>query len=131
MDFGSSASTGLKWMAINACFSLRSQNVDSMTENGISPFNDDLHFMLGAETITYTDKVMAGKWANYMVQTNLTVWDAWTRAGREAFQTVPASTVIRFAWWGHGDNLGDQIQSILGGTSGEVSHDGVQVHPFP
>jgi hypothetical protein len=129
MNFGSASTTGLKWMLIDACCSLRSQNVDSMAGSGVFPFNDNLHFMLGADTITYTDPALEGNWARFMVKSNLTVWNSWVLAGQGAFKSVPPSTVIRFAWWGHGDNLSDGIQDILGGTSGDVDHAGAQVHP--
>ena len=124
MNFGSDH---LKWMAIKACFSLRRENVESMDAHFIYPFNSDLHFMLGFDTVCYSDLDFAAKWASLMTKSNRTVYDAWFDAGSKSYSGV--SDTIRQAVWGHGGNFSDHITQYIGGTSGDLDYRSEQVHP--
>ena len=129
MNFGGADASGLKWMAIMACFSLRSENVASMDAHSVYPFNSNLHFMLGVDTIVYAEPGFGGKWARYMIHTNLTVWNSWLAAGKDSFKTVPSSTVIDFAIWGHQGNVNDHIDDYFLPSTGDFYYDKQTVHP--
>src|SRR5438105_7656739 len=101
MKFGGTSDAGLKWMAIESCFSLRQDNVDSMSSKGIRPFNNHLHFMLGAHTITFDNVLCGGLWAKLMISSNVPVWEAWQLAGINSFQGFATNLPIEFAVWGH------------------------------
>jgi hypothetical protein len=67
MNFGGAGSNGLKWMLIGACYSLHKQNWKSMQAQKVYPYNSNLHFLLGADTLMYSDSVILQDWAKYML----------------------------------------------------------------
>jgi hypothetical protein len=54
MDFGSSGTSGLKWMTILSCNMLYSNNVTSMINNTKMPDNGNLHLLLGFDSLSYS-----------------------------------------------------------------------------
>jgi hypothetical protein len=110
MNFGGSGTNGLKWMLIGACFSLHHHNWQSMQSQQVYPYNSNLHFILGADTIMYADSVILQDWANYMLgdpasyppETPQTIQEAWYSAGIEDYggQNLPSPITLACA----GDN---------------------------
>jgi hypothetical protein len=117
MEFGGSTSTnGLKWMAIDACFSLYHPNWSSMQSAGIKPYNGNLHLLLGAGTTTYTDPNIEALWAKYMLTgktpgSPMTIQAAWYQAGTDAYQlsNLSYSGTIAFAVAGDANCSGDYL----------------------
>ena len=91
MNFGSAGTNGLKWMAIQACNSLRQANWDSMQSHGITPFNGNLHLLLGTDSVVYSNQRINAYWAQSMfpnVESNLpadSILEAWFAAGTDAY----------------------------------------------
>ena len=83
--------------------------------------------MLGVDTVDYADTGCAAKWAKFMVKSNLTVWGAWTEAGRKSFNGIQSP--IKFAVWGHAGNFNDHITDYFNSSSGDIDYQTVQVHP--
>lgn len=66
MNLGGSGAGGLKWMVLDACYSLYHSNWNSMNSAGVKPYNSNMHLILGATTETWTNN---RKWyylAKYM-----------------------------------------------------------------
>ena len=81
MNFGAPGTNGLKWMAILACNDLRTANWTSMQNAGITPFNGNLHLLLGCNTTA--DNGLLDIWAKFMlgldnnsVQTIMQAWQS-------------------------------------------------------
>jgi hypothetical protein len=110
LDFGSSGTNGLKWMAIVGCNSLREANWNSMQNAGITPFNSNLHLLLGANSVA--DDGGIKMWAKFMLgldgNTKKTIMQAWYDSG--AFQSQPAP--LYFAVAGHDDCKQDMLTGI-------------------
>jgi len=91
---GSSPTNGLKWMAIMACTSLYQANWNSMKNQGVKPYNSNLHMILGTATEFGAEPIIGQYWADYMLgdpSTNrapMKIRDAWYAAGRQAYQQV-------------------------------------------
>lgn len=89
MNFGGASTNGLKWMAIMGCFSLYHVNWTSMQGQNIKPYNSNLHLLLGADTLIYTDNHIAELWAQYMAKgtngTPMTIRQAWYQAAKDAY----------------------------------------------
>lgn len=66
ISLGSSATHGLKWMAILACNSLRQSQWNSMQNANVSPINGNLHLIFGANSVIWTGDHVASYWAKYM-----------------------------------------------------------------
>jgi hypothetical protein len=105
MNFGSSATNGLKWMAIAACNSLFHTDWTSMQNGGIKPYNSNLHALLGTDTVVYTDDHIMQLWAQYMTKgkgTNtspMTIKTAWITAAQDAYAQTgfPYANTMKFA----------------------------------
>jgi len=122
MNLGGSGTNGLKWMVIDACFSLYQANWNSMRNKGIYPYNSNLHLILGAQTDTWTSP---RKWQNFAHYMNfgtsilarhynpLTIRNAYYQANQDAFHNVslPAGTTITLAVAGDSACLDDSLQT--------------------
>jgi hypothetical protein len=122
MNLGGSGANGLKWMVIDACFSLYHANWSSMGNDGIYPYNSNLHLILGAQTETWTSP---RKWQNFAHYMNygtsilaghynpLTIRNAYYQANQDAFHNVslPAGTTITLAVAGDSACIDDSLQT--------------------
>src|SRR5579859_5639762 len=88
---GSSSTNGLKWMVIDACYSLYGPNWSSMQSHGVYPYNGNLHMILGADSDTYTDNLkwyFFAKYINYGTGTRYnpnTIRQGYYQANIDAF----------------------------------------------
>jgi len=117
MNLGNTATNGLKWMAIAACYSLYHSDWSSMQSSGIYPYNSGLHLLLGTGTIVYTDDHIMELWAKYMTKglsgTPSPVRDAWINAAHDAYHNshyAYGNTMI-FAVAGDSSCMGDTLNS--------------------
>ena len=122
MNLGGSGTTGLKWMVIDACFSLYQANWNSMGNSGVYPYNGNLHLILGAQTETWTSP---RKWQNFAHYMNygtsilaghynpLTIRNAYYQANQDAFHNVslPSGTTITLAVAGDSACIDDSLQT--------------------
>jgi Family of unknown function (DUF6345)/Bacterial Ig domain len=126
MNFGGGGQNGLKWMAIVACFSLQHNNWANMQNNGVKPYNGNLHLLLGCDTIEYAQPNMLAWWAQYMASgmTNnnpMQVRAAWYAAGTSAFNYAimpQGQTALYWAVAGDNNCYYDMLQTNYnpGGT---------------
>ena len=126
MDFGSSGTNGLKWMVLHACNSLREQNWNSLRTAGFTPFNRNLHLLLGANSIV--DNGNEKVWAKFMLgldgQAKRPILNAWQDSSRYC-----AHSPVEFAVAGYTDCKLDMLSGTNNITpSGSVFY---QVLPTP
>jgi hypothetical protein len=130
MSLGSSATNGLKWMAIAACNSLFHSSWTTMQNGGALPYNGNLHLILGTDTVAWTGEHVVSYWAKYITvgQTNgssMTVKDGWIAGARQAYLETHFNytNAIKFAVSGDSACQGDKLQSYSdpGGSSFYVS----------
>jgi len=93
MSLGSADPNGLKWMAISACNSLYQPNWFNMVNYGVSPYNGNLHLLLGTDSVSWTNPHIESYWARYMtrgkvVLTPMAIQDAWFTASRDAYAEI-------------------------------------------
>lgn len=116
MDFGSAGTNGLKWMAILACSSLREDKWNSMQNAGITPFNNDLHLMMGTDVVVDDGGlVMLPKhFFGLDGQQKKTVMESWFASGAAVAKAGP----IRFTCAGFEDCRNDMLtgKNTLSGT---------------
>jgi len=122
MNLGGSGTNGLKWMVIDACYSLYQANWNSMKNKGVKPYNSNLHMILGAQTETWTS---SRKWQNFAHYMNygtsilanhynpLTIRNAYYQGTQDAFHGVllPAGTAITLAVAGDSACMDDTLQT--------------------
>jgi hypothetical protein len=122
MNLGGSGTNGLKWMVMDACFSLYHANWSSMQSKGIYPYNSNLHLILGAQTETWASP---RKWENFAHYMNygtsilaghyspLTIRNAYYQANQDAFHgaQLPSGTTITLAVVGTSACLDDSLQT--------------------
>jgi Family of unknown function (DUF6345) len=122
MNLGGSGTNGLKWIVIDACYSLYHSNWSSMQSHGVYPYNSNLHLILGAQTETWTSP---RKWQNFAHYMNygtsiladhyspLTIANAYYQANQDAFHgaQLPPGTTITLAVAGDSACLNDSLQS--------------------
>ncbi len=90
VNLGSADTNGLKWMAIDACNSLKEPTRRNMQNHSVQPYNENLNLLLGTDSTTYVDPNLAANWARYMTrgkngQPPMKVRDAWITGARDAF----------------------------------------------
>lgn len=117
MNFGASGTNGLKWMVILACNSLRQENWYSMQNAGITPFNGNLHLLLGANSICDNGNlvIFAKKMLGLDGQQRDTIEQAWFDSGRSCVGASP----IYFTVTGHDDCEQDMLTGANGDTPQE------------
>jgi hypothetical protein len=120
MNLGGSGTGGLKWMAILACNSLQHHNWADMQEQGVVPYNSNLHLLLGVDTVTYASPTILWYWSEYMnygTSTNansynpLTIRNAWYAAARAAFSKYTFPSAINFIVSGDSACANDMLQT--------------------
>jgi hypothetical protein len=139
MNLGGGGTNGLKWMVIDACFSLFQANWSSMQDAGIYPYNSNLHLILGANTETWTSP---RKWQNFAHYMNygtsilaghynpLTIRNAYYQGNYDAFHNVslPAGTTITLAITGDSACIDDSLQTNTPPV-GSWTYDSKEVYP--
>ncbi len=133
MNFGSSGTNGLKWMTLWACFSLQPDNWQNMQTAGVQPYNGNLHLLLGAGTLIYSDSHLLGYFAKYMTvgqtaNNPATIRAAWYAAARKAYAGEGYSAPITFATAGDDACQNDSLQNSST-PSGTPYYDSNQVYP--
>lgn len=135
MNLGGVSTNGLKWMALNSCYSLYSANWTSMKNAGVKPYNSNLHLLLGENNVGYTSSTFGSYWAKYMNYgvTNyspLTVRSAWYQAAKDAYHNIPfpSGTTISYAVAGDSACHDDTLQTNSTPT-GSWFYDSQQVYP--
>jgi hypothetical protein len=119
MNLGGSGTNGLKWMVVDACFSLIQGNWSSMNNKGIHPYNSNLHMILGANTETWTSNLKWYNFARYMnygrhnFYSPYTIRNAYYQGNTDAFQNapLPSGTSITLAVAGDSACLDDSLQT--------------------
>ena len=119
MNLGGSGTNGLKWMMIDACHSLYHVNCSSMNSMGIYPYNSNLHFIMGADTDTYTSTRRWWNFATYMnygrhtFYSPYTIRNAYYQGNIDAFQgaNLPEGATITLAVAGDSACLDDTLQT--------------------
>lgn len=132
MSLGSSATNGLKWMAINACNSLYQANWQSMQNASVKPNNSNLHLLLGTDSTIFVNDNMMKYWAKYMTRTNaMTIKDAWVQSGKDAFTNgYNYNVTMRLAVAGDTACQSDKLSSTTT-PSGSAFYSSTQVFPLP
>ncbi len=116
MNFGSSGTNGLKWMTLWGCFSLQTDNWQNMQAAGVQPYNSNLHLLLGADTLIFTDSHLLGYWAKFMTvgqtaNSPMTIRAAWYTAARKAYAGEGYSAPIIMAVAGDDACQNDSLQN--------------------
>jgi hypothetical protein len=136
MDLGGSSPTnGLKWMVIDACFSLFQGNWSSMQSHGVKPYNSNMHLILGATTETWTSPL---KWYNFAKYMNYgrhnfyspyTIRNAYYQGNQDAFQNadLPEGTTITLSVAGDSACLDDSLQTNTP-PAGSWQYDSLEVY---
>ncbi len=97
MNLGGAGTNGLKWMVIDACHSLYHVNWSTMQNQGIYPYNGNLHLLLGGDTDTYCSPHwwwLFGEYMNYGTSPKvgnynpLTIREAWYQSAHDAFTNL-------------------------------------------
>lgn len=135
MNFGGAGTNGLKWMAINACFSLYHTDWSSMQSQHIYPYNSNLHMLLGADTLIYTDNDILADWAQNMLGDPTTfpptapetIQHAWYDAGIQDFGRFSYPGSIYLATAGDSACQSDSLQTNAAPT-GSPFYDRAQVY---
>ena len=122
LNFGSSGTNGLKWMAILACNSLKEAKWQSMQNAGITPFNSNLHLLMGTDVVV--DDWGMGMLPKYLFgldgNQKKTVMEAWYSSGSHVAKAGP----IVFSVAGYEDNQSDMLtgtNTVAG--SGDIFYD--------
>ena len=136
MSFGSSATNGLKWMAIAACNSLFHTDWSNMQSLGVKPYSGDLHLLLGTDTVVYTDDHIMELWAKYMTKgkgtnaTPMTIKNAWVTGATDAYHQSKFNYPItmKFAVAGDSSCTSDTLSSSST-PGGSWTYSSTQVYP--
>jgi hypothetical protein len=134
MNFGSSATNGLKWMAIAACSSLFHTDWNNMQSLGVHPYNSNLHLLLGTDTTVYTDDHIMELWAQYMTKgtngTPMTIKDAWINGATDAYHKSKFNYPItmKFAVAGDSSCMSDKLNTNSA-PDGSWTYSSTQVYP--
>jgi hypothetical protein len=136
MNLGNADTNGLKWMAIDACNSLYQPNWNNMQNYGVSPFNGNLHLLLGTDSVSWTDAQIHANWAKYMtrgkiVLSPMTIQDAWFTAARDAFGATGFNytNAITFAVAGDSACANDTLQNNTAPGGNPYYYNSQQVWP--
>jgi hypothetical protein len=121
MSFGGSGTNGLNWMAILACNDLRHANWNSMQSAGVTPFNSNLHLLLGCDTICDDGGLIL--WAKFMLGLDnnavQTIMQAWYNSGAGC-----VNRPVTFAVVGYDDCESDVLNGTNSVTpSGNIFYD--------
>lgn len=137
MNFGSSDPNGLKWMAISACNSLYQLNWFDMQNNGVQPYNNNLHMLLGTASVSWTNPHIEAYWARYMTRgkivfTPMTIQEAWFLAAQDAYAEsgFNYTNTIFYAVAGDAACQDDMLQTN-NVPSGNPFYTSLQVWPRP
>jgi Family of unknown function (DUF6345)/FlgD Ig-like domain/Bacterial Ig domain len=137
MQFGSSATNGLKWMAIAACDSLLHTDWSSMATAGVQPYNGNLHLILGADAVIWTGDHVASYWAKYMTVgktpgSPMTIQAAWYAGAQDAYAETKFSytNTMNFAASGDAACVNDYLQTNTA-PGGSSFYSSVKVYPLP
>jgi Family of unknown function (DUF6345) len=135
MNFGGSATNGLEWMAIDACFSLYHPNWTSMQSANVKPYNSNLHLLLGVDSVLFTNPNIEALWAQYMLfgktaGSPMTIQAAWYQGATDAYQRsgVNYGATITFAVAGDAACQNDSLQANSSPT-GTQFYSSQQVYP--
>ncbi len=127
MNFGGAGTNGLKWMALAACNSLYQNNWQSLQNSRITPFNGNLHLLLGADSDMDTGGV--DLWAKYMLGLDNNrarpIMQAWYDSGAACVHPP-----VTFAVVGYNDCEQDMLNPTNSTTpSGSIFYDSRLVDP--
>jgi hypothetical protein len=127
MNFGGAGTNGLKWMALLACNSLRQDNWNSLQTAGHTPFNNNLHLLLGADSVCDNGNLIL--WAKFMLGLDLNtarpIMQAWYDSGAACVHPP-----VTFAIVGRDDCEGDMLIGTNSTTpSGNIFYDSKVVKP--
>lgn len=136
---GSDPTNGLKWFSIMACDSLHQANWSSMQSHGIYPYNNNLHLLLGANSVISTSSTILQNWAQYMNfgkgssfsgASPMTIQDAWYQAARDAYSGRQYTNTMVMAITGDSACFGDYVQQGHNSApQGSWRYDQLQVWP--
>jgi hypothetical protein len=132
MNFGSTGTNGLKWMAIFACNSLKEDKWNSMQSAGVTPFNSNLHLLLGTDTVVYTHDSISALWARAILglsyPTPRKIRQAWYDEARGAYGSASYPNTMNLSVAGWEDCWEDTLQNNSS-PGGAIQYETVQVYP--
>jgi hypothetical protein len=135
MSLGGSGANGLKWMAFKACNSLQHTDWANMQSMGVKPYNNDMHIILGTDTVVWTDQNIMALWGQYMTRgkgTNapMKITDAWINAAKDAYKQsgFNYTNAIKFAYAADTSCINDKLSST-NTPGGTWSYSSQQVWP--
>jgi hypothetical protein len=137
MNLGSANTNGLKWMAISACNSLYQPNWFNMQNYGVQPYNNNLHMLLGTDSMSWTNPHVESYWARYMtrgkiVLTPMSIQDAWYLAAQDAYAETGFNYTNTIFYAATGDaNCQDDLLQTNSVPTGNPFYTSVQVWPGP
>ena len=118
MEFGSPGTSGLKWMTILSCNSLRPANVTSMLNAQRFPANgDELHLLMGATTETYFVPILGIMYASNLVF-NVPIANSWVNGATSAYADarnsgmVGMTNTVTFRVMGYDSCIGDTLSQF-------------------
>ena len=132
---GSDPTNGLKWFVFMACDSLHQANWNSMKNGGHVPYNNNMHMILGANSVISTSSTILQNWAQYMNfgYTNnspMTIHDAWYLAAHNAYHGRTYTNTMVMAIAADTACTGDYIeQGFNSAPQGTWSYESQQVWP--
>ncbi len=136
MSLGGAATNGLKWMGILACNSMRQSQWGSMRSYHVLPYNNNLHLVLGANSVITTGDHVASYWAEYITrgpdlgQPPMAIESAWYAGAQLAYKETGYhySNTMYFAASGDANCRSDLLQTNSPPT-GTYFYNSVQVWP--
>lgn len=132
---GSDPTNGLKWFVFMACDSLHQANWNSMKNGGHVCYNNNMHMILGANSVISTSSTILQNWAQYMNfgYTNnspMTIHDAWYLAAHNAYHGRTYTNTMVMAIAADTACTGDYIeQGFNSAPQGTWSYESQQVWP--
>ncbi|MCU0772044.1 MAG: DUF6345 domain-containing protein [Verrucomicrobia bacterium] len=132
MEFGNAGTNGLKWMALFCCNSLKESNWNNMQSAGITPFNSNLHLLLGTDSIIATEDWISGLWARAMLGLSYPspqrIRQAWYDSAQTAYAVRSFGQTFKFAVAGWQNCWNDKLNDYSS-PGGDIIYESVQVYP--
>ena len=124
----------IRWLAIDACFSLRGQQFNSMNTRGVLPLGSANHLICGAETENKARPHFAMTWAQNMkpgLIFTTKVKDAWFTASKQIYSENPPSDgqTIQLRVGGWSNCFDDKINNYTPAPGGNITSEVQTVYP--
>jgi hypothetical protein len=132
-DFGGS---NLRWITFASCELLNDANYQSMYNDLVLPIDDNLHLLLGSQTLMWAHPQLGTIWARSMLggffTSAQTIEQAWFFAGQKTQPFSSPTTTVIFRVTGWPACFSDQLLNYSTPDSGDpanITYDDQQVYP--